>query len=48
MTTLIAERRDGLAAFQEPLVRRAAVELEGAPAEEILRWALDRGIPGWR
>lgn len=45
MTTLTAERRDDLAAFQEPLVRRAAFELEGAPAKEILRWALDRWHP---
>jgi phosphoadenosine phosphosulfate reductase len=45
MTALAAERRDGLAAFQEPLVRRAALELEGAPAQEILRWALDRWHP---
>ncbi len=45
MTTLITERPDGIARFQEPFVRRAAIELEGAPAEEILRWALDRWHP---
>ena len=34
-----------LAAFHEPFVRRAAMALDGAPAEEILRWALDRWHP---
>jgi phosphoadenosine phosphosulfate reductase len=34
-----------LAAFHEPFIRRAAMTLDRAPAEEILRWALDRWHP---